>query len=70
MVGIERNILLYFHLVDTLEYCQPVPHTGNSHFLQLIVSQRDKRLSDDTILCTREVSGALFYAESCGLTNL
>lgn len=51
MVWIDGNILLDLGFIDTLQYRQSMAHTGNAHFFELFMLQRDKRLADDLIFC-------------------
>lgn len=49
MVDIEGHMLPDLDLVDTLQDRQSVTHTVDSHLLEFIVLQRDKRFTYDPI---------------------
>ena len=51
MIGIHRDVLTDFGLVDILEYCESMADTCNAHFFQFLMLQCDECLSYNFIHC-------------------
>jgi len=51
MVRLTRDTLFDLHFIYSFENRQPVSDAINAHLLQLLVSQGDKRFTDDSIFC-------------------
>jgi hypothetical protein len=49
VVALNRNILRLFHIVDTLQNCQSMTDTSDSHALQVVVLQGNQGFANDFV---------------------
>lgn len=55
VINIQRHLLPSLDFIDAFQDRQPMPDTVDTHFLQFVMLQRNKRFAHDPVFCQVQV---------------